>query len=408
MNNQPPPADLPANDKSPLSPDRAPTTNSPTHGYKNQSLKQRINSLVLKTLQENTGKDRANLISQNATNYADSWKVKVLQNTRVICSVKECKQVVDEIIAFRPAPAHQDWSFADGKVVVGFDCEGINLGAKGQLTLMQIATMSGQSYIFDLITCPTMVENGLRRILESDDVVKIIHDCRNDSVNLYNQFGITLRCVFDTQAAHAVLLLQETQKPVYKAKNVSLNALCEIYAAPINPMKEQLKNIYRRDQRYWSRRPLSRDMILYSSADVLSLVHENIYYPMMRGIRAEYRQLLLELCEEQIFLHINSQEVKLKKRQRKIETEVTELRAKLAQCTRNVVLSNREVRLLRYIDLTDEEKEKLKGSYKVAKKLEKLENLGQDRYGIVAYCESLDTMLRELCRIRYRSSENRL
>lgn len=78
---------------------------------------------------------------------------------------------------------------------------------------------------------------------------QVIHDCRNDSVNLYNQFGITLRCVFDTQAAHAVLLLQETQKPVYKAKNVSLNALCEIYNSPINPMKEQLKNIYRRDQR---------------------------------------------------------------------------------------------------------------------------------------------------------------
>jgi hypothetical protein len=32
----------------------------------------------------------------------------------------------------------------------------------------------------------------------------------------------------------------------------------------------------------------------------------------------------------------------------------------------------------RYLDLTEEEKEKLKGSYKVARKLEKLENL-QDR-----------------------------
>lgn len=33
----------------------------------------------------------------------------------------------------------------------------------------------------------------------------------------------------------------------------------------------------------------------------------------------------------------------------------------------------------RYLDLTEEEKEKLKGSYKVARKLEKLENL-QDRH----------------------------
>ena len=45
---------------------------------------------------------------------------------------------------------------------------------------------------------------------------------------------------FNLQAAHAVLQLQETGKPVYKVKNVSLNALCELYNAPINPMKEQV------------------------------------------------------------------------------------------------------------------------------------------------------------------------
>lgn len=32
----------------------------------------------------------------------------------------------------------------------------------------------------------------------------------------------------------------------------------------------------------------------------------------------------------------------------------------------------------RYLDLTEEEKEKLRGSYKVARKLEKLENSGKD------------------------------
>ena len=50
--------------------------------------------------------------------------------------------------------------------------------------------------------------------------------------------------VLNVQAAHAVLQLQDTGKPVYKVKNVSLNALCELYNAPINPMKEQVgKNI---------------------------------------------------------------------------------------------------------------------------------------------------------------------
>jgi len=48
-----------------------------------------------------------------------------------------------------------------------------------------------------------------------------------------------------------------------------------------------------------------------------------------------------------VFLHITPDEVKLKKRQRKTETEVKELRAKMAQAAKSIVLSNREVRLLR-------------------------------------------------------------
>lgn len=65
------------------------------------------------------------------------------------------------------------WPFTGEKVVVAFDCEGINIGVKGQLTLMQIATMSGFSYVFDLISCPQMIDFGLKRLLESRDVVKV-------------------------------------------------------------------------------------------------------------------------------------------------------------------------------------------------------------------------------------------
>lgn len=133
-----------------------------------------------------------------------------------------------------------------------------------------------------------------------DKIFQIVHDCRNDSVNLHNQFNIMMNTIFDTQAAHAVLSYQETQRPVYKAKSVTLNALCEHYGAPINPMKDQLKNIYRRDQKYWSRRPLTREMVLYASADVLSLVNEKIYYYMIKAIKPENRNLMMDLCEEQV------------------------------------------------------------------------------------------------------------
>ncbi|XP_075228845.1 egl_like_exo domain-containing protein isoform X2 [Lycorma delicatula] len=339
----------------------------------NQTLKQRINSLVMKTLADNTEKDRnfAAAAGANGLTQGENWKAKVLLATRVIANVKECSQLVDELMK-QPNNA------------VSFDCEGINLGVRGQLTLFQIGTLSGQAYIFDLITCPNLVTaGGLHKLLEAESVVKVIHDCRNDSVNLYQQFGIALRNVFDTQAAHAVLQLQQTGKPVYKVKNISLNALCELYDAPVNPIKEQLKNIYRRDQRYWARRPLSREMMLYAAADVLSLVPQ-IYNSMLKQVKPELKPLLAELCEEQVYIHIRPDEVKQRKKQRKVESEVSDLRAKLAasaQTGRNIVLSNREIRLLRYLDLTDEEKEKLKGSYKVARKLEKLEGKNKEEDG---------------------------
>ena len=83
------------------------------------------------------------------------------------------------------------------------------------------------------------------------------------------------------QAAHAVLEMQENGKPIHKVKNESLNALCDLYGSSINPIKDQLKAVYRKDPRFWARRPLSADMVVYAAADVLCLVPE-IYLAMKR------------------------------------------------------------------------------------------------------------------------------
>lgn len=366
-----------------LSPSDSPRTQM---SIVNQTLKQRINSIVIKNLAENMVRDKINTTqkpaeetpaattprsSLNSHYLSEAWRQRILQSTVVITSVKDCATIVDRIMSPK---------VRGGKpAAISFDCEGINLGLKGQITMFQIGTLNNEAFVFDLISCPNMVtEGGLKDLLESD-VVKVIHDCRNDSVNLYNQYGIMLKSVFDTQAAHAVLQQQVHAIPIYKVKNVSLNALCELYNAPMNPMKEQLKNMYRKDQRYWARRPLTKEMLLYSASDVLSLIHPSLFGYISSAIAVEFQQLFEDVCSEQIFMHIQPTEVRLRKRQRKINTEVYELRQKLSQCSKNVVLSNREIRLLRYIELTEEEKEKLKVSQKICKKLEKLESSGQDK-----------------------------
>ncbi|KAH8407495.1 hypothetical protein KR222_003261 [Zaprionus bogoriensis] len=374
----------------------------------NQTLKQRINTLVIRTLAENLEKDKQSSHSSPAkaaaaaaaatttvatattaaatSNYnsnssanpnappshsyfvGDTWKIKVLQNTTVIANVKHSTFVTDALL---------DLAKDESNIAVSLDCEGINLGPKGEITLIEIGTARGEAFLFDVQSCPAMVsDGGLKALLEHDQVIKVIHDCRNDAVNLYLQFGILLRNVFDTQAAHAILQYQENGKQVYKAKYISLNSLCEQYNAPCNPIKDQLKQIYRRDQKFWAKRPLTREMMLYAAGDVLVLIHEQLFGSLAQQIKPENRQLFSELCTEQILMQIKPNEVKIRKKQRKLSTEVSDLKQKLTQTSKSIVLSNREIRLLRYMDLTEEEKERVKGYYKVAKKLEKMESAG--------------------------------
>jgi len=137
--------------------------NSPPVSLQQQSLKQRFNTIVMRTLADNTERDR----SLQTAQMGDAWKLKVLQQTRVIATPRESAQIIEDIINPRKPPP-------DGKVVVSFDCEGINLGVKGQLTLVQVGTMSGQAYVFDLFTCPSLVQaGGLQKLLEHKNVIKV-------------------------------------------------------------------------------------------------------------------------------------------------------------------------------------------------------------------------------------------
>jgi len=333
-----------------------------------QSLKQRVNSIVMKTLADNTSKDRSNPASESPTKEVNSpSKMRVLQSTRVIHSTKESAAVISDVLSTQK--------------VVSFDLEGVNVGGNnGEVTLAVIGLSSGQVVIFDLVTCPQIMTQGLlSSLIESKEIIKVCHDCKNDSAALNLGWNVKLDNVFDTQAAHAVLQLQETGKAVHKVKTVSLNAMCENYELPSNPFKELVKTIYKRDQRFWARRPLTRDMILYAAYDVLPLV-PNLYNTLNCSIKNEFRPLLEELCAENLLALLQPDYVKKSKKQRKMDMEVLELRQKLAAVHgKGVVLSNREIRLLRHLDLTDEEKDKLDGSYKVAKKLEKLQGKSQQQ-----------------------------
>lgn len=146
-----------------------------------QSLKQRVNSIVMKTLAENTGRDRVPSVPDTPTKEVTSpSKMRVLQSTRVVSSIKESAAIVSDILS--------------SQRVVSFDLEGVNVGGNNgevpvfltvyltnkltlssfKVTLAVLGLSTGLIYIFDLITCPAIMTQGLlANLLESKDIVKV-------------------------------------------------------------------------------------------------------------------------------------------------------------------------------------------------------------------------------------------
>ncbi len=313
---------------------------SPSRVNSGSSFNQRIRSQIMKIVSDNSQLKYKNMTNANSSTPNETT---LIRNSRVITKTKEGNDIIDDIL--------RNCSF------VAVDCEGVNLGASGQITLVQIAYTSASDpllappriYIFDVLLNPDILNHSLKQLFESETVVKVIHDSRNYSSALYSEYGITLTNIFDTQVAHSIIQQQNTGRPAYKAKYISLNILCELYGGPKpNPKKEQMKKLYRKDQKYWSHRPLTEEMIYYSAYDVFALVPD-VYNNMSKSIRPEYLPLLKQLNFEAIFSKINPEEVKQLKKQRKLDMEVTDLKLKLFNSeAKQIVLSNREIRLLRF------------------------------------------------------------
>jgi len=258
---------------------------------------------------------------------------------------------------------------------VAVDLEGVNLGneQQGQITLVQVCT-EGTVFIFDVLTQAGIFDE-LKGFLENTGITKVLHDCRNDSSSLYRERNIILQQIFDTQSAHVALTNGSD------TKNASLNKLCEVYGVPgggRNWWKDKIKTTYRHDPRFWSRRPLTKQMMCYAAADVLclELLHAKMGV-LIRESNEELKTFFGDLCQEQILAQIHPEEIRQRRKLRKNERDLILLKAKIEQSLddedQNLVLSNRELRLLKHLTLSESAKEKLKNSLKIAKKLEKLE-----------------------------------
>jgi ribonuclease D len=69
--------------------------------------------------------------------------------------------------------------------VLAVDCEGIQLGPDGPLTLVQVGTYNGGVYLFDIHGNKNLLTDGrLNTILESNEIVKVLCVCFYVYVNV--------------------------------------------------------------------------------------------------------------------------------------------------------------------------------------------------------------------------------
>lgn len=190
----------------------------------------------------------------------------------LIATVEDCFLITQAIIK----------TAEEGQIIIGLNCEGIDFWVKTQTMLVAISTTYGDTFVFDIFTCPEMVtKGGLKRLLECNDIIKIVDDCSKYSLDLYEKYGILLRNIFDIKSAHTILQYQNHMKFLENGEQtIPLERLCEIYGAPANPLKDHLVKLLRTDKSYWTIRPLSPDMLLFAASNVLVLVNEKLYKKM--------------------------------------------------------------------------------------------------------------------------------
>jgi len=143
---------------------------------------------------------------------------------------------------------------------LAFDCEGVDLGRNGELSIVQLSSHK-ECYLFDVLGAKRTSEVVLflKDILENSSIQKIIHDCKMDSDALYHILDINVAGCHDTQVWDLVMTSQEN----------NLNRTLLSYNCETNPVRNT--NVYVENNRFWATRPLTKAMIEWASEDVLTL-----------------------------------------------------------------------------------------------------------------------------------------
>jgi ribonuclease D len=148
--------------------------------------------------------------------------------------------------------------------MIAVDVEGDSMfHFQEKVCLIQMAA-NGDTAVIDPLALQDL--SGLKPLLASPSICKVIHGADYDVRSLYRDFGICIENLFDTQLASMFVGWQETSLEAVVARrfNVELDKRCQ--------------------KKDWSMRPLPDDMTAYAALDVVHLI------PLAKALMAELDQ----------------------------------------------------------------------------------------------------------------------
>lgn len=102
------------------------------------------------------------------------------------------------------------------------------------------------------------------------------------------EYSISLGPVFDTQIAYKVTHPQDS------FRRIGWNVLCRKYRVKLNELKGAFHAKLNQDERFWTTRPLSEEMIKYVAGDVVQL--PGLYHRLNSEINKSQRDQFVTLC----------------------------------------------------------------------------------------------------------------
>jgi len=235
----------------------------------------------------------------------------ILSRTRVVTDAKESAKIVDRIL--------------DLGSPVAVDMEGV---VSNVTSMIQICDINRNITLFRTGINPDLYWKGkLAKVLESPDILKILHAASVDCTSVYKD-GVKMWNIYDTSVAYKVLEYQRHGISIKSSHQISFNNLCNHYQLPENPLKDHFKNILWKMELTKNgkhgldtAKTLEDKLLVYCAWDVEPL--HRLYELLTSDISPSFQHLVTQLSEQEIIRAIDPALCRIKRKNLSSMEQVT-------------------------------------------------------------------------------------